>query len=133
MKINCLIPVVSTEKIEESKEFYVKHFEFQVLFANDWYVLLESKNKSVQIAFVMSNHKTQPLIFQTRFDGNGIFYTIKVDDADQELAKQQKISAKIEFGIRDEPWDERHFTIKDPNEIALNISQPILPTGEYAQ
>ncbi|WP_316504681.1 hypothetical protein [Nitrosopumilus sp.] len=58
MKINRLVPIVSTEILEESKEFYIKYFDFQVLFANDWYVLLESKNKSVQIAFVMPNHKT---------------------------------------------------------------------------
>ncbi len=133
MTINRLVPIISTERLEESREFYVRHFDFQVLFANDWYVLLESKNKSVQIAFVMPNHKTQPPIFQTRFDGNGMFYTIEVDDADQELAKLQKIGAKIEFGIRDEPWGERHFAIKDPNGIALNISQSISPTGEYAQ
>ena len=133
MKINRLVPIVSTEKLEESKEFYTKHLDFQVLFANDWYVQLESKNKSVQIAFVMPNHKTQPPIFQTEFDGNGMFYTIEVDDADQELARLQKIGAKIELSIRDEPWGERHFAIKDPNGIALNMSQPIPPTGEYAQ
>ncbi|MGI9566318.1 MAG: hypothetical protein ACR2LL_04810 [Nitrosopumilus sp.] len=45
MKINRLVPIVSTEILEESKEFYIKYFDFQVLFANDWYVLLESKNK----------------------------------------------------------------------------------------
>ncbi|MGI9566317.1 MAG: VOC family protein [Nitrosopumilus sp.] len=62
-----------------------------------------------------------------------MFYTIEVNDADQELARMQKIGAKIELDIRDEPWGERHFAIKDLNGIALNISQPIRPTGEYAQ
>ena len=133
MKMNRLVPIVSTEKLEESKEFYTKHFDFQVLFANDWYVQLESKNKSAQIAFVMPNHKTQPPIFQTGFDGNGMFYTIEVDDADQELARLQKIDTKIELDIRDEPWGERHFAVKDPNGIVLNISQSISPIGEYTQ
>ncbi|MCV0366191.1 MAG: VOC family protein [Nitrosopumilus sp.] len=133
MKINRLVPIVSTEKLEESKKFYMKNFGFQVLFANDWYVLLESQDKVLQIAFVMPNHATQPPIFQTRFDGNGIFYTIEVDDADQEFSRLQKANAKIELAVRDEPWGERHFAVKDPNGVMINVSQLIPPTGEYVQ
>lgn len=133
MKINRLIPIVSTEKLEESKGFYIKYFGFHVLFVNDWYVLLESRDKSLQIAFVMPNHKTQPPVFQPMFDGKGMFYTIEVDDADQEFVRLQNAGAKIELVIRNEPWGERHFAIKDPNGIVINVSQLIPPTGEYAQ
>ena len=67
MKINRLVPVVSTEKLTESKDFYTKYLQFQIVFANDWYVLLESQNQSLQIAFVMPNHETQPLQRNTSY------------------------------------------------------------------
>lgn len=132
MKINRLVPIISTEKLKESKEFYMKNFGFQVLFANDWYVLLESQDKTLQIAFVMPNHETQPPVFQSRFEGNGIFYTIEIDDVDKEFARLKNTGVKIELTVRDEPWGERHFAIKDPNGVVINVSQLIPPTGEYA-
>lgn len=133
MKINRLVPVVSTEKLTESKDFYIKYLQFQVLFANDWYVLLESQDKNLQIAFVMPNHESQPPIFQSRFEGNGIFYTVEVNDVDHEFDRLQTSGIDILLSVRDEPWGERHFAIKDPNGITINISQLIPPTGEYAQ
>ena len=133
VKINRLVPVVSTEKLTESKDFYTKYLDFQAVFVNDWYVLLESKNQSLQIAFVMPNHESQPPIFQSKFDGNGIFYTIEVDDADKEFERFQALDIEIVLPIRNESWGERHFAFKDPNGISINISQLIPPIGEYAQ
>ena len=133
MKINRLVPVVSTEKLTESKEFYLKYLQFQILFENDWYIQLESQDKSLQIAFVMPNHESQPAIFQSRFEGSGIFHTIEVDNADQELDRLKTMGIEISLSVRDEPWGERHFAIKDPNGIIINISQLIPPSGEYAQ
>ena len=132
VKINRLIPIVSTEKLTESKEFYLKYLQFQVIFENDWYVQLESQDKSLQIAFVMPNHESQPPIFQPRFEGNGIFYTIEVDSVDQEFDRLKITGIEISLSVRDEPWGERHFAIKDPNGIVINISQLIPPTGEYS-
>ncbi len=133
MKINRLVPVVSTEKLSDSKDFYTKYLQFQILFENDWYALLESQDKSLQIAFVMPNHESQPSIFQSRFEGNGIFYTLEVDNVDQEFDRLKITGMEISLSVRDEPWGERHFAIKDPNGIVINISQLIPPTGEYAQ
>ena len=133
MKINRLVPVVSTEKLSESSNFYTKYLNFQILFANDWYVLLESADKKLQIAFVMPNHESQPPIFQSKFEGNGIFYTVEIENADQEFDRLKNAGVKISLSVRDEPWGERHFAIIDPNGIVINISQLIPPTGEYAQ
>lgn len=80
----------------------------------------------------MPNHETQPPIFQPKFEGKGMFYTIEIDNADQELEKLLKAGVKISLSVRDEPWGERHFAIEDPNGIVINVSQPIPPTGEYA-
>ena len=134
MKINRIVPVVSTKSLTESKEFYTKHFGFQILFDSDWYVqLASSQDGNLQIAFIVPNHKSQPPIFQSEFDGKGIFYTLEVDDADFELERLKKEGVEISLDIQDEPWGERHFAVKDPNKIILNVSQPIPPTGEFVQ
>lgn len=133
MKINRLVPVVSTNNLTESKEFYIKYFGFQILFDSDWYVQMASHNGNLQIAFIVPNHKSQPPVFQSGFDGKGVFYTLEVDDVDSELQRIKKEGLEVSLDIRDEPWGERHFAVKDPNKIIINVSQSIPPTGEFAQ
>lgn len=134
MELKSLTPVIATEKLTESRDFYTHYLGFKVIFENDWYIQLRSEGRTTtDVAFVLPSHKTQPPIFQPPFCSSGVIYTIEVDDAKYELEKLQNQGVKIELDLRDEPWGERHFAIKDPNGIPINISQPIEPSKEYQQ
>lgn len=118
MKLNAGI---ITEKIQETKDFYTKILGFGVSFENDFYLLLHTPNHSAEISFLKPNHPTQKPIFQPAFNGKGIYLTIEVEKVDEAYKRLNAKGIPMEIEIRDEPWGDRHFAIKDPNGIGIDI------------
>ncbi len=118
MKLNAGIV---TNKLEESKAFYTSILGFGVTFENEFYLLLHTPSHQAEISFLLPNHPSQQPLFHQPFQGQGMYFTIEVDDIDgiYEKIKQKGVDIKIE--IRDEPWGDRHFAIQDPNGIGIDI------------
>jgi uncharacterized glyoxalase superfamily protein PhnB len=47
--------------------------------------------------------------------------TIEVGNVDEVYQQLKEKGIQMEIEIRDEPWGDRHFAIKDPNEIGIDI------------
>jgi catechol 2,3-dioxygenase-like lactoylglutathione lyase family enzyme len=134
VKVRSLTPVIATNRLIESRDFYIQHLGFQVIFENDWYVQLRSsKEPPIDIAFVLPNLDVQPPIFRPAFSGKGVIYTIEVEDVKSERDRLIDAGLSIVYDLHDEPWGERHFAIIDPNGVTINISQMIEPAKEYLQ
>jgi len=118
MKLNAGI---ITEKLQETKKFYKEVLGFGVSFENEFYLLLHTPNNSAEISFLQPNHPSQKPIFQTAFNGNGAYLTIEVENVDVIYKQLKEKGVQIEIEIRDEPWGDRHFAIKDPNGIGIDI------------
>lgn len=118
MKLNAGIV---TEKLEETKNFYIKELNFGVSFENEFYLLLHNENKQAELAFLKPHHPSQQPIFQQPFSGQGMFLTIEVDDVDRYYHQFQERGIPIEVSLRDEAWGDRHFSIVDPNGIGIDI------------
>ena len=118
MKLNAGI---ITEKLQETKKFYTEVLDFGVSFENEFYLLLHTPNNSEEISFLQPNHPSQKPIFQSAFNGNGAYLTIEVENVDiiYKQLKEKRIQMEIE--IRDDPWGDRHFAIKDPNGSGIDI------------
>ena len=50
-----------------------------------------------------------------------MFMTLEVDDVDDVYTKIIELSIDIVIDIRDELWGDRHFAIRDPNGIGIDI------------
>lgn len=118
MKLNAGIV---TEKLSETKDFYINTLGFGVTFENDFYLLLHTPNHSAEISFLLPNHPSQQPLFQKPFQRQGMYLTIEVDDADEVYEDLKKKGVEIKIDIRDEPWGDRHFAIQDPNGIGIDI------------
>ena len=118
MKLNAGI---ITEKLAETKTFYTKILGFGVTFENEFYLLLHTPYKSDEISFLLPNHPSQQPIFQKKFNGQGMYLTIEVDDVDKIYAEIKKKKVDIKIDIRNEEWGDRHFAIQDPNGIGIDI------------
>ena len=118
MKLNAGI---ITEKMAETKTFYTKILGFGVTFENEFYLLLHTPNKEAEISFLLPNHPSQQPIFQKKFNGQGMYLTIEVDDVDKIYAEMKKKKVDIKIDIRNEEWGDRHFAIQDPNGIGIDI------------
>jgi len=70
---------------------------------------------------------------QRKINGNGIIFSLEVDDADIAYSEAKKHSLDVVLELRSEDWGQYHFCIKDPNGIYLDIVQAIEPTEEYQQ
>ncbi|GIZ16515.1 VOC family protein [Capnocytophaga catalasegens] len=118
MKLNAGI---ITEKLAETKAFYTEVLGFGVTFENDFYLLLHTPNHEAEISFLLPNHPSQQPIFQPSFQNQGVYITIKVENVDAVYNELKNRNIPIEFDLRNEPWGDRHFAIKDPNNIGVDI------------
>ena len=118
MKLNAGI---ITEKLTETKAFYTNVLGFGVSFENDFYLLIHTPDKSSEISFLQPNHPSQKPIFQSPFNGKGVYLTIEVEEVDKVYEQLKNNGIAIEIEIRDEPWGDRHFAIVDPNGIGIDI------------
>jgi len=118
MKLNA---GVITEKLQETKKFYTEVLDFEVSFENEFYLLLHTPNHSAEISFLKPNHPSQKPIFQSEFNGKGVYLTIEVENVDEVYKQLKEKGVQMEIEIRDEPWGDRHFAIVDPNGVGIDI------------
>ncbi|MET2984425.1 VOC family protein [Aureibaculum conchae] len=118
MKLNAGI---LTEKLAESKTFYIENLGFGVTFENEFYLLMHTPNKQAELSFLLPNHPTQHEFFHTPFSGKGMYLTIEMDDVDTLYEELKNKGVEIKVEIRNEPWGDRHFAIEDPNGIGIDI------------
>ena len=123
-------PVFTVKDLVAAKSFYSVNLGFDVVFSNDWYVHLVSKS-GVQVGFMLPDQTSQPSIFQKSYSGEGVIFSLEVDDADAAYTAAKSKSLDIALELRSEDWGQRHFCIKDPNGVHLDIVQAIEPTEEY--
>lgn len=119
---------ICSTKLSESRDFYVKLFDFNIDYDSEWFVHLISKDKQLELGIIDRNNETVPAEFQ--MNPNGFYITFVVDNADEvyETAKAEK------FVILSEPtntfYGQRRLLIKDPNGALVDVSSPI-PNFEF--
>lgn len=114
---------VITEKVQESKAFYVRLFGCEVLYEGEdgWVVLLKLGDS--ELGFMKPGLELQAAIFRPAFQGQGIWIVVDVEDANAEYRRIQALGVPIEVRLRDEPWGDRHFVVVDPNGIGVDVVQ----------
>lgn len=118
MKMNAGI---ITSKLAESKAFYTKVLGFDVVFENEFYLLLNAPGGNASLSFLLPNHPSQQPLFRKAFQGQGMYLTIEVEDVDKLYAVIKKKGVPVKIELRDEPWGDRHFAIEDPNGIGIDL------------
>lgn len=118
MKLNAGI---ITEKLAETKKFYTEVLGFEVMFENDFFILLNTPGGESEISFLEPNHPSQQSLFHKAFNGEGVYFTIEVDNVDMLYEEIKKKGVPIKIELRDEPWGDRHFAIQDPNGVGIDL------------
>lgn len=123
-------PVFTVEDLETAKAFYADNFGFEIVFSGDWYIHLVSPS-GIQIGFLLPNQPSQPKIFHKPHSGDGVIFSIEVEDAGAAFTVAKSKALNIVLELRSEDWGQRHFVIQDPNGVYLDIVQSFEPTEEY--
>jgi len=124
MKLNAGI---ITNRLQETKQFYLETLHFTIKFENEWFILLQTPDGNDQLAFMQPHHPSQQKIFQSAFAGQGVFLTIEVNDLDAAYKRIKETGTLIEVELRNESWGDRHFAIVDPNGIGVDIVKYTAP------
>jgi catechol 2,3-dioxygenase-like lactoylglutathione lyase family enzyme len=130
VEATAFFPVLITDRLPECRDFYVRHFGFDVVFEADWYVQLMSE-KRIQLGLMKPDHASQPELLQRGYEGHGVVYSFEVDDVDREYEKLKDDDVEIVFDIRTEPWGQRHFMILDPAGMVVDVAQLAEPAAEF--
>jgi uncharacterized glyoxalase superfamily protein PhnB len=130
MKTTSYYPVLMTDDVAGTAAFYKKHFRFQALFENDWYVHLQSgEDKRVNLGIVQWDHETVPPAGRAKSQRLLINFEVRDPDAVYERAKAAGLP--ILHTLRDEAFGQRHFITADPNGVLIDVIKPIPPSGEF--
>jgi len=127
MKTKRFDATISTNKMRQSKEFYMKHFGFQLVYESDWYIELIAADLPIGVSF------TLPQRDEGEFFQKGLILSFEVDDVDAECRRLKAEGLTIIQDLVDKPWGERSFVVDDPNGVHLYIYKSIPPTPEYKE
>lgn len=131
MKISSLYPVICTDKLVETKAFYLNHFPFETTFESDWYVSLRlGGERPFELALLDSRHETIPEGFRRPFSG-GLLVNFELDDVDGVYRAFKAVGLPIHLELRDEAFGQRHFITSDPNGVLIDVIKVIPYTGEF--
>ncbi|MBP2650792.1 MAG: Glyoxalase-like domain containing protein [Firmicutes bacterium] len=120
---------ISTEKMQQSKEFYCQYFGFKLAYESDWYIELVSREQpDVGISFTLPQREVGEF-----FNGTGIIVSFEVNDVDAEYSRLKAAGLEIFQELQDKPWGERSFVVNDPTGIHVYIYKSIAPTAEYKE
>jgi catechol 2,3-dioxygenase-like lactoylglutathione lyase family enzyme len=132
MNLNSFYPVIGTDKLKESRDFYTSHFSFTITFDSDWYVsLISTQNSAYQLALLDYQHPTVPEGF--RQAAQGVILNFEVEDVEAEYERLKAAGLPIHLELKSEAWGQRHFITADPSGVLLDVIQLIPPSAEYAE
>ncbi|MBE7382888.1 MAG: VOC family protein [Leptolyngbya sp. SIO1E4] len=124
MAIARLIPNICSQRLVESRDFYVNLLGFEVAFDSDWYVQVASPtNPRLELGIIQQDNELVPPSFQAA--PRGQYLTLVVEDVDAVYAKAQAMNLAVLQPPKDEFYGQRRMLVTDPNGLLLDISTPI--------
>ena len=126
MLVQSLSSCITTTKVAESRDFYVKHFGAKVTFDCGWYVNLEfGKGASLQFMTPQPDHPVCNPV--------GLTYNFCVADVDAEFQLLAASGLAALMPLEDHSWGDRGFAVQDPNGVVLYIYSEREPDPEFKQ
>ncbi len=133
MKLQSYYPVIATTAVSATRDFYVDHFGFDVVFDAGWYVSLRRDGEpSFELGILDADHPTLPEGF--RHPVAGLLLNFEVDDVDAEYERLVTRGGLPPVqDLRSEDFGQRHFIVADPAGVLVDVITEIPPSAEYAQ
>ncbi|MFH8491167.1 VOC family protein [Streptomyces longisporoflavus] len=132
-KLGGFYPVLATRDVAASRDFYTRHFGFEVTFDADWYVSLRRPDApQYELALLDHAHPTVPEGHRGALQG-GLLLNFEVDDVDAEHRRLVKEAGLAEIlPLRTEEFGQRHFIVAAPDGALIDVITVVPPSEEYA-
>ncbi len=130
MPVSRVLAAILSDRIAETRDFYVRLLDFRVSFESDFFIELESpSNPSAQLGIWRRDHELVPRNFQDA--PRGVVLSFGVDDVDAVHLEAETRGLEIVQPLRNESYGQRHFMIVDPNGLLLDVTSPIPMSQEF--
>lgn len=111
MSVRRVMPVIQSEAVSESREFYTRLGMTEVM-DQGWIVTFASPSVPAAQVSVMTADRTAPVTPDL---------SVEVEDVDAVYAAVRAAGAEIVHPLQDEEWGVRRFFVRDPNGRVVNV------------
>ena len=87
----------------------------------------------VQVGFLEPNHPSQPEFLHPPSKGVGSLFSLEVEDASAAYEEALNLGLEIALELKSEDWGQRHFMLRDPHGLIVDIVQATEPSEEFAR
>ncbi len=112
MSILRVVPDITSQHLDESRDFYVGLLGFTVAMDLGWIVTFASPTHPTAQLTVMRHDASSSLVPQV---------TVQVSDVDAIHAEAVRRGVPVVYPLTDESWGVRRFFLRDPNGIVINV------------
>ena len=125
---------ILSDRLPETRDFYVGLLGFEVAFDSDYYVALatrpETEDEPVcELGVWAVGHEMVPPPY--RADPAGIVLTFVVDDVDALHIQARRQGIPVVAPPRDQFYGRRRMLVTDPNGLLVDVSTPSTPSPEF--
>ncbi|MCD2194101.1 VOC family protein [Actinomycetospora endophytica] len=125
---------ILSDRLPETRDFYVGLLGFEVTFDSDYYVALattpEVDGEPVcELGIWAVGHEMVPPPY--RADPAGIVLTFVVDDVDALHVQARRQGIPVVAPPRDQFYGRRRMLVTDPNGLLVDVSTPSTPSPEF--
>jgi len=112
MSIRRVVPDIKSQRLDESRAFYV-----------DFLGLTVAMDMGFIMTFVSPSNPTAQISVMRDDDGSTLLPDVSVEVADVDEMHARAIEHRLEivYPLTDEPWGVRRFFVVDPNGTTLNV------------
>ncbi|MBK8980100.1 MAG: VOC family protein [Planctomycetes bacterium] len=128
MRSTRISPIVTTDRMRETRAFWVERLGFAVSFDHQQYLGVRAGDDGAPELGFMQTDADAP----EPFGGAGVSVSIAVADADAECERLRRAGVTIHREPSDQPWGARSFMVVDPNGVTVFIAHRIEAAPEFA-
>jgi catechol 2,3-dioxygenase-like lactoylglutathione lyase family enzyme len=129
MSFSRILTNICSDRLAESRDFYVRLLDFEINYDSDWYVQLRCpRNAELEFGIIDRAHSLVPPEY--RRAPTGMYVTFVVDDVDTIYAKALRLGLTILQEPKNEFYGQRRFLTVDPNGCLIDICSPWSVAGE---
>lgn len=106
-----VMPIIQSEAVQESREFYGR-LGFEEVMNLGWIMTLVSRSAPAAQVSIVTSDKTAPVTPDM---------SVEVDDVEAAYAAMRDSGAEIVHPLQDEEWGVRRFFVRDPSGRVVNV------------
>ncbi len=116
---------ICSDRLPETRDFYVELLGFEVGFDSDWFVQLSAADSDATIGIMRRDHELVPE--QVRGAASGSYVTVVVDDVEPVFTRAEELGVQVIEPPTDLFYGQRRMLVIDPNGVLVDVSSPTAP------